>query len=231
MLIECALCVAAGIICASMFLLSFPFVLGNGVYLFQLMDQFSVTFPLLLIGFFEFIAIGWVIGVKKLETFCVLSVCRLSSLLQSLILPVSSSRVCYTEALLSKQLCYWSIVEVRYFSSILFLFLSYPLSPAPSLTPTPSSVAHSFFNNITTKRIGPRMIIFWTVMWKYVTPIVMIIIFMGAMITELINPLEYVSYDAVSPSLVWWMSFRKNCIASHFIYSSVFSKLYISFQF
>ena len=52
-------------ICVVMFLLSFPFVLGNGVYLFQLWDQFSATFPLLLIGFFEFIAIGWVIGVKK----------------------------------------------------------------------------------------------------------------------------------------------------------------------
>ncbi|CAI8010278.1 Sodium- and chloride-dependent glycine transporter 2 [Geodia barretti] len=104
-------------ICVVMFLLSFPFVLGNGVYLFQLWDQFSATFPLLLIGFFEFIAIGWVIGVKN------------------------------------------------------------------------------FFNNVTTRRVTPRMMIFWTVMWKYVTPLVMIVIFFGAMISELVNPLQYVSYS------------------------------------
>ena len=53
------------ILCAAMFVVSIPFILGNGVYLFQLVDQFSVTFPLLLIGFFEFIAVGWVYGVKK----------------------------------------------------------------------------------------------------------------------------------------------------------------------
>ena len=57
--------VTAAIICGGMFLVSIPFVLGNGVYLFQLWDQFSATFPLLLIGFFEFIAIGWAFGVKK----------------------------------------------------------------------------------------------------------------------------------------------------------------------
>ena len=58
-------CTVAGLICGSMFLVSIPFVLGNGVYLFQLWDQFSVTFPLLLIGFFEFIAVAWAYGVKK----------------------------------------------------------------------------------------------------------------------------------------------------------------------
>jgi len=54
-----------GILCIVFFLLSFPFVLGNGLYLFQLFDQFAGTVPLLLIGFFEFIAVGWVCGVKR----------------------------------------------------------------------------------------------------------------------------------------------------------------------
>ena len=53
------------IICALMFLVSFPFILGNGLYLFQLWDQYCATIPLLIIGLFEFIAIGWVYGVKK----------------------------------------------------------------------------------------------------------------------------------------------------------------------
>ena len=54
-----------GILCFIFFLISFPFVLGNGLYLFQLFDQFAGTVPLLLIGFFEFIAVGWVYGVKR----------------------------------------------------------------------------------------------------------------------------------------------------------------------
>lgn len=57
-----------GILCIVFFLLSFPFVLGNGLYLFQLFDQFAGTVPLLLIGLFEFIAVGWVCGVKRYVT-------------------------------------------------------------------------------------------------------------------------------------------------------------------
>ena len=54
-----------GIICIVMFIVSIPFVLGNGVYLFQLFDQYVSTLPFLLIGLFEFIAIGWVYGVRR----------------------------------------------------------------------------------------------------------------------------------------------------------------------
>ena len=57
------LCTA--IICLVMFVVSIPFVLGNGVYLFQLFDQYVATIPFLLIGLFEFIAIGWVYGVRR----------------------------------------------------------------------------------------------------------------------------------------------------------------------
>jgi len=52
-------------ICLGMFVVSIPFVLGNGVYLFQLFDQYVSTIPLLLIGLFEFIAVAWVYGVKR----------------------------------------------------------------------------------------------------------------------------------------------------------------------
>ena len=55
----------AGIICIIFFLISFPFVLGNGLYLFGLFDQFAGTIPLLLVGFAEFIAIAWVYGVNR----------------------------------------------------------------------------------------------------------------------------------------------------------------------
>ena len=53
-----------------MFIISTPFILGNGVYLFQLFDQFSATLPLLIIGFFEFVAIGWVFGVERCVCVC-----------------------------------------------------------------------------------------------------------------------------------------------------------------
>ena len=53
------------IICAIFFLVTFPFVLGNGVYLFELFDQFAATIPLLLVGFAEFVAVAWVFGVNR----------------------------------------------------------------------------------------------------------------------------------------------------------------------
>ena len=53
------------ILCSVFFVVSIPFVLGNGIYLFQLFDQFAATIPLLLVGFFEFIAVGWVCGVNR----------------------------------------------------------------------------------------------------------------------------------------------------------------------
>lgn len=54
-----------GILCICFFFVSIPFILGNGIYLFQLFDQFAGSIPLLLIGFFEFIAVGWVCGVNR----------------------------------------------------------------------------------------------------------------------------------------------------------------------
>ena len=55
----------AAIICLVFFVISIPFVLGNGLYLFGLFDQFAGTVPLLLIGFIEFVAIAWVYGVTR----------------------------------------------------------------------------------------------------------------------------------------------------------------------
>ena len=54
-----------GVVCFCMFLFSIPYVLGNGVYLFELADQFAGTIPLLVIGFLEIITIAWVYGVEK----------------------------------------------------------------------------------------------------------------------------------------------------------------------
>lgn len=53
------------IMCALFFIISFPFALGNGLYLFQLFDQFAGTLPLLLIGFCEVATISYVYGVHR----------------------------------------------------------------------------------------------------------------------------------------------------------------------
>ena len=50
----------------TLFILSLPFVLGNGFYLFQTFDQFSGTIPLLLIAICEYIGIAWVYGTREL---------------------------------------------------------------------------------------------------------------------------------------------------------------------
>ena len=57
--------ITPAILCFGFFIVSIPFILGNGVYLFSLFDQFAAGVPLLLVGFFEFIAVGWAFGVKR----------------------------------------------------------------------------------------------------------------------------------------------------------------------
>ncbi|XP_065914672.1 sodium- and chloride-dependent GABA transporter 1-like isoform X2 [Dysidea avara] len=57
--------IVVAIVCIMMFIVSIPFVFGNGFYLFQLCDQFAGTIPLLLIAICEYIGIAWVYGTRK----------------------------------------------------------------------------------------------------------------------------------------------------------------------
>ncbi|XP_065059236.1 sodium- and chloride-dependent GABA transporter 1-like isoform X2 [Rhopilema esculentum] len=56
-----------GIIAIVMFFLELPLVCGNGFYLFQIFDDYSVPLPLLIISLFQVIAIGWVYGTDRLS--------------------------------------------------------------------------------------------------------------------------------------------------------------------
>ena len=56
----------SAVVCVLMFIVSIPFVLGNGFYLFQLFDQFAGTIPLLLIAICEYVGVAWVYGTRKL---------------------------------------------------------------------------------------------------------------------------------------------------------------------
>ena len=48
-----------------MFFVELALVCGNGFYLFQVFDDYSVPLPLLIISLFQVVAIGWVYGVDK----------------------------------------------------------------------------------------------------------------------------------------------------------------------
>ena len=63
--------IIAAVVCVVLFLVSIPFSLGCGLYLFQLFDQFAGTIPLLLIAIFELIAIAWVYGTRRFACVCV----------------------------------------------------------------------------------------------------------------------------------------------------------------
>ncbi len=55
----------SGVICICLFLLNIPFAISNGFYLFQLVDQFTGTIPLLVLGCCEVMAISFVYGVYR----------------------------------------------------------------------------------------------------------------------------------------------------------------------
>ncbi|XP_065914626.1 sodium- and chloride-dependent glycine transporter 2-like isoform X1 [Dysidea avara] len=60
--------IVIAVVCIVLFIVSIPFVLGNGFYLFQMFDQFSGTIPLLFITICEYIGIVWVYGTHKFLT-------------------------------------------------------------------------------------------------------------------------------------------------------------------
>eukprot|EP00794_Sanderia_malayensis_P007056 gene7056-7848_t len=51
-----------GIVAVVMFLIGLAMVSGPGFYIFQIFDNYSVTLPLLLIAFFQVVAVSWVYG-------------------------------------------------------------------------------------------------------------------------------------------------------------------------
>jgi len=51
--------------CGFSFLLGLPFGLRSGLYLVDLFDNFSANFPLMMVAFFEVIAISWVYGINR----------------------------------------------------------------------------------------------------------------------------------------------------------------------
>lgn len=50
------------ILAVVLFVIGIAFVAGNGYYVFQIFDGYSVSLPLLLIAFFQCIAVAWVYG-------------------------------------------------------------------------------------------------------------------------------------------------------------------------
>lgn len=59
--------VITGGICAACAVLSLGFAHGAGSYVFVLFDNFAGNFPLLIIAFFECIAVSYIYGLKRYE--------------------------------------------------------------------------------------------------------------------------------------------------------------------
>ncbi|XP_063685066.1 sodium-dependent neutral amino acid transporter B(0)AT3-like isoform X3 [Bolinopsis microptera] len=57
--------VVMGLFCSFSFLLGLPFGMQNGQYLVDLFDNFSANFPLMMVAFFEVIAVSWVYGIDR----------------------------------------------------------------------------------------------------------------------------------------------------------------------
>ena len=57
------------IVCVLFTLCSVIFVLGNGQYIFGLIDEFAASYSLFVVIFFEFVGVSWFFGVKKLLWF------------------------------------------------------------------------------------------------------------------------------------------------------------------
>jgi len=128
-----------GIIAGSFIIIEMIFCLGNGYYLFQVFDDYSVPVPLLIIALFQVVALGWVYGTDKFSN------------------------------------------DVEYMT-------------------------------------GKRPHLFWIICLKYISPVILIVIFIGYIATLLSTPPTYRAYvgceqNPFNPSVsegtdVWWKAFQ-----------------------
>ena len=58
-------CFVIALVAAVMLLIGLCLVAGNGFYIFQIFDDYSVTLPLLFIAFFQCIGVTWIYGSDK----------------------------------------------------------------------------------------------------------------------------------------------------------------------
>ena len=137
--------VVAGIICSAYFILSIQFTFGNGLYLFQLIDQFSGSFTIFLLAFFELIGLSWFFGVNKLFN--------------------------------------WR-------------------------TPDYQPSGKQYFRTIRENRLFRSFSLWvWRVMWVVVCPVIMVVVFVGSSISQLIRPIQYTRFSNLTeigtPYPVW----------------------------
>lgn len=167
------------------FLISLPFVLGNGVYLFQLFDQFAGTLPLLFNGFAEVVCVAWIYGSKRS-----LNTTQFTKLLRK--------HTWFTPYSLPSPFLFSPLLFPHLRSSLsLFLLSSLPFSYRYL-----SEVTHTVHRYLAT---------FWWIMWTFVDPAVMFVIFIGSVISQLITPLEYTAYGFVNVSFYPFFDAR-NCL-------------------
>lgn len=60
--------IVTAIVCVLFLIASLIFAFGNGEYIFQLIDQFSGSYSLFIVAFFELIAISWFFGVHRIRS-------------------------------------------------------------------------------------------------------------------------------------------------------------------
>ncbi len=59
----------AALVCGAMFLLGIIYTTRGGLYYLDIVDHFVVNYLLVLVGFFEAVAVGWLYGPEKLRKF------------------------------------------------------------------------------------------------------------------------------------------------------------------
>ena len=137
--------VISGIICSTFFLLSIQFTFGNGLYLFQLVDQFSGSFTIFLLAFFELIGLSWFYGVDKIFS--------------------------------------WQTPDYR---------------------PTGKQYFRSIRDNPLFRSFSLWV---WRIMWVVVCPVIMVIVFVGSSVSQLISTIQYTRFSNLTeietPYPVW----------------------------
>ena len=137
--------IISAILCATFFVLSIQFAFGNGLYIFQLIDQFSGSLTIFLLAFFELIGISWFYGVNKIFN--------------------------------------WKTHDYQ---------------------PT----GRQYFRSIRENRLFRSFSLWvWRTMWIVVCPVVMIIIFVGSSVSQLMHTLRYTRFSNLTeietPYPVW----------------------------
>lgn len=186
------------------------FVQGSGNYWLALFDNFAGSIPLLIIAFCEMVGVVYVYGIDRYVseshwfslTKTVLPCLSWTPLFHTL----SSFMPCYNSYYntyylwlwgTQRERVWWENYSIHWLTKFFFLIAAYWSDVKSKTMCSPNR-----FNEDLVFMIGHKPNIFWQATWRFISPLIMLFIFLFYLVTTVSKELFYIAWDPESVRLL-----------------------------